>query len=800
MNRYWTRRLAMVGALILAWVRPALGVPSPARQAAPFVCDADLDLYTGNDRATVVSAGGPVTFYARGLRGVRAGGRALEVLARAPSLLRVALPAGRHAVELVRDGSVGALPVPASTPAWARTADVSTPEAFEAAQAGLGPGKTLVLKNGVYRDFKVTITANGEPSRPVVIRPQTPGGVLFMGRTSIRLKGDYVVLREFRFCHSGTRTLSIDGRDNNRVTQCQFEQCGAVDSPFGHILRIGWRSDSNRIDHCYFANSKAMSVGQAAGRNPKPGEKSGVGTYNRVDRNIFRDIYRMWRNGQEAIQIGQGQGYLLQTHMLVEQNLFENTSGDSEIISVKTSNNTIRHNVMANCYATLTMRGGHDNLFDGNLLRNNRNGIRLYGHRNRIVNNVILNMPGAGVSLASHAKGEKAWAATDALIAHNTFVDCRRVVSGPGTNNPTAAYPTNNLLVNNICVGPTGTLLRVKHPSHLTPRNNLLWARGQPLVAPIGEGVVRQDPRLTARNGIPYPSAGSPAQDAAIPMAPPLRHDFWGRPRGARPDLGGIELNGHAHAAELRRMPPLPPLAKTHPGGGLDALRAAPVQAYDAKAPLRGWSASGSVSPDSGAIDMREGELELERGLPADFVLEWEYLPDSFDARAAVSFCVGPNDEGYRLSFGGGLEHKKEGKIPIGSMTLAKRDAANRVLRVPHTVDYRLNYMHAWSGNSRKIPFDHPIPDLWVKFQLAKTGRFLFLAMTNVSIFPDGKARGGQSKVNSARQKFGMSPVLIWEDTGEVAGPPLTGAGLRIAQRGGGRWRNIRLSRAREAP
>ena len=174
-------------------------------------------------------------------------------------------------------------------------------------------------------------------------------------------------------------------------------------------------------------------------------------------------------------------------------------------------------------------------------------------------------------------------------------------------------------------------------------------------------------------------------------------------------------------------------------------------------------------------------------------MLEWEYQPAAFASRFWVAFGGTTADDGYRLSFGGAVEDPQEGRIPAGVIRLAKGAAGAVILQAPHSVDYRANYRHGWSGNTRKIPFDHPIPGFWTRFRLQRSGRFLRLEMTNVSIFPDGRARGGTATIKTADVPTGMTPVLLWEDTGEVEGPVPLGSVLELGFAGQGACRQLRL-------
>jgi len=79
-----------------------------------------------------------------------------------------------------------------------------------------------------------------------------------------------------------------------------------------------------------------------------------------IDHNQFLDAKRNVTNGGEPIQIG-GNAFLngqIAANTTVEYNLFERADGDFEIISVKSSGNTIRYNKFIECDGALWLRGG----------------------------------------------------------------------------------------------------------------------------------------------------------------------------------------------------------------------------------------------------------------------------------------------------------------------------------------------------------------------------------------------------------------------------------------------------------
>ena len=90
-------------------------------------------------------------------------------------------------------------------------------------------------------------------------------------------------------------------------------------------------------------------------------------TDNVFDHNHYKDFIRISYNGQEGVQLGGGTASILcATRAVVEHCLFDNVSADAEIISDKSSHNTLRYNTFRNCKAGLVLRSGRSCVVEGN--------------------------------------------------------------------------------------------------------------------------------------------------------------------------------------------------------------------------------------------------------------------------------------------------------------------------------------------------------------------------------------------------------------------------------------------------
>ena len=258
------RHRSAMGVLALAAAVLPVGAAAPPRDALetafrhPLVTDADLDACFSDTHCVLVCDGGVALIRYPGITALTADGVTTPVETVGEDLVRVELPAGRHEVRALVDG-----PAPAVGVLTPDAEAVATPEAFAERAAGLRPGDELVVRDGVYAAWQAELVGEGTAERPVVIRAETPGGVIFKGDTRLRITGRFITLKGFRFEHCGPgMVVEIRGGSDNRIAQCHFFGCGNPRSTFTHILEVGVASHRNRVDHCYFTSSQSMSIGQ----------------------------------------------------------------------------------------------------------------------------------------------------------------------------------------------------------------------------------------------------------------------------------------------------------------------------------------------------------------------------------------------------------------------------------------------------------------------------------------------------------------------------------------------------------
>jgi poly(beta-D-mannuronate) lyase len=79
--------------------------------------------------------------------------------------------------------------------AWGSGATlVRGPAEYEAAARSARPGDTIMLADGVWRDFEIVFAGNGDPKRPITLTAQTPGMVILSGKSNLRIAGSHLVV------------------------------------------------------------------------------------------------------------------------------------------------------------------------------------------------------------------------------------------------------------------------------------------------------------------------------------------------------------------------------------------------------------------------------------------------------------------------------------------------------------------------------------------------------------------------------------------------------------------------------
>ena len=414
------------------------------------------------------------------------------------------------------------------------------------------PGDTLVIKDGVYENFIVSINATGNEDKPITIKAQTPGGVQFKKDSQITFSGaSYIVFRDFFFNNNirlnkagdyvkNSNVLLTNKSNNISITNNKFYKSGNNNHSFGPVVYITEGSTYNKIENNTFDDSHGVAVYITT---------KGPSQYNLVAWNHFLNLStpkivfnREDGNGMESILIGTDKS--VDMHTVVEYNLFENIVGDkSEIISNKSSSNIYRYNTFRDNESMLTLRNGNNCLVEGNFFFNNKGGIRTFGAGHVVINNYIEGSK-SGWWYASISVGygsDNYDTADDAKVINNTIVNPKGngLIIG-ATSQP--LQPRNVLIKNNLIISKQNIAVDEIDGSEVTYLNNILSLQESANPGKTGSGIIEVFVEVVEDGILLRPTYNSAVIGAGV-SSEFVIVDMDGQARKAVPDVGADEVS-----------------------------------------------------------------------------------------------------------------------------------------------------------------------------------------------------------------------------------------------------------------
>lgn len=403
--------------------------------------------------------------------------------------------------------------------------------ADEIAKLSLQPGDAVVLKDGAWKDQKITLSASGTEQAPLTLRPQTPGGVTLSGKSSVTLAGDYITCSGLFL--KDTATGGGDGfalrGNHNRLTDCAVT--GGSYKFLVHLI-----GQHERVDHCYMAGkTNEDPTFQIEVDKDKP-------NYDQVDHNHFGHRPELGKNGGETMRVGYSGQSQWNSRATVEHNLYDRCDGEIEIISSKSCENVYRYNTFSECGGFLTLRHGHRCTVDSNVFLANHKkgsgGVRVINEDHVITNNYISGVDKGAFWITSGIQNGPLTGYTrakDVLIANNTVVDFAgpgvELAAGLGTSNRTL-LPENVTLANNLfSPGKNGTLIKGDKGTYHWINNLATSGDGGTMISattvalvPDPQGLLRPTtdiPAATIPPTTPHLDKFTPLATAGIAKTPP---------------------------------------------------------------------------------------------------------------------------------------------------------------------------------------------------------------------------------------------------------------------------------------
>ena len=477
------------------------------------------------------------------------------------------------------------------------------PEDLADAVNATSEGGIFIVSDGTYNDFEASFEVVATASSPVVIKAETVGGVILTGESHfVFKKSAHCILEGFVIDGEGEDSLvKLEGCNNIRITRNVFELKTTESIKWVFVggvwndntLPFLYPSHNNRIDHNIFQNKD--TPGHYITIDGSFEENGGNEIYHQsqydiIDYNYFRNNGPRAVNEQESIRIGWSEMSLSSGYTIVEHNLFEDCDGDPEIVSVKSCDNTIRHNTFVASYGTLSLRHGNRNRVEGNYFFGNgkaigtsqagstlyTGGIRIYGTDHVIINNYMegLNgtrwdapitltlgdaIDGQSSSLSKHFRAERV------TIAFNTLVDNSHGIEIGYDNNDNYGKDLKDIIIaNNLITGSENSLVEIvdlqnDQGDEITWLSNLMYPTGDATVLAGASStmfdavsITNEDPYLLYEDETNtwIASVNSPEYESAISLD--ISEDINGQ---ARPI---ISTPGADHySRELVRFKPL---------------------------------------------------------------------------------------------------------------------------------------------------------------------------------------------------------------------------------------------------
>jgi poly(beta-D-mannuronate) lyase len=352
-------------------------------------------------------------------------------------------------------------------------------KAFNEAIKSAKPGATIVLAAGVWKDadLRIPATVVGTAEAPIRIVAETPGQTILSGTSRLRIGGRFVVVDglAFRdFTDSGHiiqfRNDSDEPASDSTLTNVSIAKPLATDKDAdvsSHWISVyGLR---NRVTRCHVEGKRTSSPMLTVWVTT-----TGTPDEHVISRNFFAGRPPLGKNGGETIRVGTSDVSMNNSRTIVEENLFQNCDGESEIISNKSCENIYRRNTFLSSKGGLVLRHGNRCLVENNYFLGNNlegtGGIRLIGEDHRIIGNHLQGLAGTNFESAfpicdaipdSPLNGY--FQVKRALVSRNTIVDCAQsMIFGVGTGARNRILPAlDSAFESNLISSTHSPLIRV---------------------------------------------------------------------------------------------------------------------------------------------------------------------------------------------------------------------------------------------------------------------------------------------------------------------------------------------------
>ncbi|MEC8232772.1 MAG: polysaccharide lyase 6 family protein, partial [Pseudomonadota bacterium] len=351
-----------------------------------------------------------------------------------------------------------------SSNAGAKQYIVSSQDEYSAIAPSLEAGDDVILKDGVYRDFEILLEGQGSADSPITLSAQTKGKVILSGRSNLRLAGQYLEVSGLVFKNGYTPTSSVIAFRKDAETPANYSRVSeTVIDEYSNPDRqesdywVALYGKHNRFDHNHLTGKRNKGVTVAVRLNGEAHQEN----HHSIDHNYFGYRPVFGSNGGETLRIGTSHYSLSNSYTQVINNIFEQTNGEVEIISVKSGENLLKGNVFLSAKGTLTLRHGNNNRVENNVFLGNgvdhTGGIRVINEGQVITNNYLEGLTGyrfgSGFTVMNGVPDSpinRYHQVNNAQITNNSFINVSHIQLGAGSDEERSAAPINSLFANNL--------------------------------------------------------------------------------------------------------------------------------------------------------------------------------------------------------------------------------------------------------------------------------------------------------------------------------------------------------------
>ncbi|MBN1603894.1 MAG: right-handed parallel beta-helix repeat-containing protein [Chitinispirillaceae bacterium] len=328
---------------------------------------------------------------------------------------------------------------------------------IDAALEHLEPGKTLVLKEGIY-DGDLTIQVSGTVRKPIRITADDDALVQIIGGCWFLYDTSDLIISRLTFKNAPYGALSVIGKCNrNRFEYLTFVECGSAGKASCTMFFGGSGGNDNIVESCTFETSDAIlekSAGESVAMMISEGDlDDGDPVKNHI---LRKNTIKKYGYG---ILVGSSNSTVSQYGHIVEYNDFDDCLNDG--LLVKCGDTLVRGNLLRNCRNhSIRVMAGCSTVIDSNRIDRCGNGIRVNGSGHTVINNCIIGTGSEAVTVCGSGKEQLA-AASNLFVENNTFVNC---------GNSSGETQTRNCGI------------RVEPGTSCIIRKNLVYGSGKPLV------------------------------------------------------------------------------------------------------------------------------------------------------------------------------------------------------------------------------------------------------------------------------------------------------------------------------